>query len=126
MKRLLLGLVFMTAAMLPAHAAETDAEFAQRLHQHLITVRADERVIAVAREASPSNVTVEFRLDPEGKVGKPKIVHSILSQDAQKAILSALGDLPPISLNGYVAEATYQLPLRLEYVEPVPPAAPAQ
>ena len=125
MKRLLVGLAFLAGAMLPAHAAESDAEFAQRLHQHLMTVRADARVVAVAREASPSNVSVEFQLDPNGKVGKPKIVHSILSQDAQTAILAALGDLPPIPLNGYVAEATYQLPLRLEYTEPVP-AAPAQ
>jgi hypothetical protein len=125
MKKRLLALAFLAASVLPGHA-ESGAEFAQRLHQHLLTVRADERVIAVAREASPSNVTVQFRLDPQGKVGGPKIVHSILSQDAQKAVLAALSDLPPISLNGYVAEATYQLPLRLEYTEPVQPALPAQ
>ncbi|MBS9719936.1 hypothetical protein JYU29_04450 [Tianweitania sp. BSSL-BM11] len=122
MKRFLLGLMFMAGTMLPAHAAEPAAHFAQRLHQHLMTVRGDARVVAVAREASPSNVTVEFQLDPDGRVDNPKIVHSILSQDAQRAILAALGDLPPIPLDGYAAEATYRLPLRLEYTEPAMPA----
>lgn len=126
MRRLLLAVASVAGAILPVHAAESNTEFAQRLQQHVAQVSSDARVIAIAREASPSNVVVEFRLDPEGKVGEPKIVHSILSQDAQTAILASLSDLPPIALNGYAAAATFRLPLRLEYTEPTQPAVAAQ
>ena len=126
MKRLFGASFLLFGMTLWSHSAESDAVFAQRLQQHLTGVTRDIRVLQVAQEASPSNVTVEFQLDAEGRVGKPKIVHSILSRDAQGAIIAALTDLPPMALNGYVPGATFRLPLRLEFVAPVKPAPTAQ
>ncbi len=126
MKPFALAFCLLLATPLASQAAESDAEFAQRLHQHMKSVTRDPRIIQVARQASPSNVTVEFKLDAQGRVGKPKIVHSILSQEDQKQIVSALADLPPIALEGYSPGGSYRLPLRLEYTEPQPVAQPAQ
>lgn len=126
MKRVLAASLLVFGTILQGHAAESDTEFAQRLQRHVLGVTTDVRVVEVAREASPSNILVEFHLDAEGRVDKPKIVHSILSQDAQKEIIAALTELPPLALNGYVANATFRLPLRLEYTEPAPATATAQ
>jgi hypothetical protein len=111
------------AMSLTGHAAaETAQEFAQRLQQHFSTVSRDQRVIGVARHASPSNITVEFGLTPEGKLREAKVVHSIVSQEDQQLILDSLNDLPPFAINGYADyDVTYRLPVRLE-VAPPPPA----
>jgi len=119
MRRLAAAFLLLAVSVSTAFAAESAAEFAARLQHHVLAITSDPRVVAVAREASPSNVVLTFNLDANGKVENAKIVHSIISTAAQALILHALADLPPLPLNGYPdTGAEYRLPVRLDIKSP--------
>lgn len=92
-------LISLAICLLPyaAPAAESQAAFAARLHQHVSAIGYDRIVNQSANRSGVKIISVRFSLSPEGRVTDVKILSSPMSWELNGYFVRAFKNLPPLS-----------------------------